>query len=194
MLKDFVKSYRPEKDAMKEALKAEREKLNAYQMKIKEAALPVMVIFEGWGSAGKGGVISRVIQNIDPRFFRVATTNAAPTEEEKRKPFLYRYFIQIPEAGKFQFFDTCWMEEVVNGVLDGTLDHETYEKRIRSINMIERQLHDNGYLIVKFVYTFSKSEPEVITVIPRVVFTDAHVFMTVTNVFGSLTFKKSSLS
>ncbi|MEE3456444.1 MAG: phosphate--AMP phosphotransferase, partial [Lachnospiraceae bacterium] len=150
MLKDFAKAFQPDKETVKASLKEEREKLFANQMKIKDAKLPVMVIFEGWGSAGKGSVIGEVIQNIDPRFFRVATTNAAPTEEEKRKPFLYRYFIQIPEAGKFQFFDTCWMEEVVDGVLDGTLDETTYERRIRSINTAERQLHDNGYLIVKF--------------------------------------------
>ncbi|MEE1110049.1 MAG: phosphate--AMP phosphotransferase, partial [Lachnospiraceae bacterium] len=126
MLKDFAKAFQPDKETVKASLKEEREKLFANQMKIKDAKLPVMVIFEGWGSAGKGSVIGEVIQNIDPRFFRVATTNAAPTEEEKRKPFLYRYFIQIPEAGKFQFFDTCWMEEVVDGVLDGTLDETTY--------------------------------------------------------------------
>ena len=98
MLKDFAKAFQPDKETVKASLKEEREKLFANQMKIKDAKLPVMVIFEGWGSAGKGSVIGEVIQNIDPRFFRVATTNAAPTEEEKRKPFLYRYFIQIPEA------------------------------------------------------------------------------------------------
>ncbi len=158
MLTDFVKSYQPDKETVKASLKAEREKLNAVQMKIKDARLPVMVIFEGWGSAGKGSIISSVIQNIDPRFFRVATTNAAPTEEEKRKPFLYRYFIQIPEAGKFQFFDTCWMEEVVNGVLNRSLDHATYEQRIKSINTTERQLHDNGYLVMKFFFNISRKE------------------------------------
>ena len=158
MLKDFAKAFQPDKETVKASLKEEREKLFANQMKIKDAKLPVMVIFEGWGSAGKGSVIGEVIQNIDPRFFRVATATAAPTEEEKRKPFLYRYFIQIPEAGKFQFFDTCWMEEVVDGVLDGTLDETTYERRIRSINTAERQLHDNGYLIVKFFLNISKKE------------------------------------
>ncbi|MCR5294547.1 MAG: polyphosphate:AMP phosphotransferase [Lachnospiraceae bacterium] len=158
MLKDFAKAYQPDKETVKASLRSERDRLFANQMKIKDAKLPVMVIFEGWGAAGKGSVISSVIQNIDPRFFRVATTNADPTEEEKRKPFLYRYFIQIPEAGKFQFFDTCWMEEVVNGVIDKTLDHETYEKRIKSINMAERQLHDNGYLVMKFFFNISKKE------------------------------------
>ena len=69
MLKDFVKAVPPERDEIKEELKTAREQLAGYQLKIKEAKLPVMVIFEGWGAAGKGSVIGKVIRNIDPRFF-----------------------------------------------------------------------------------------------------------------------------
>ena len=76
---DFLN--KPEKDELKERLKAEQEKLNALQMKIKEHKLPVLVLFEGWGSSGKGTLIGEVIHNIDPRFFKVATLKL-PTEEE----------------------------------------------------------------------------------------------------------------
>ncbi|MDO4805557.1 MAG: polyphosphate:AMP phosphotransferase [Lachnospiraceae bacterium] len=158
MLTDFVKSIPPEKEAMKAELKTEREKLANASMKIKGAKLPVMVIFEGWGAAGKGSVIASVIKNIDPRFFEVATTHAEPTVEEKRKPFLYRYFIEIPEAGQFKFFDTCWMREVTDGILDGTLSEQDYARRVQSINITERQLTDNGYLVMKFFFNISKKE------------------------------------
>ena len=84
MLKNFVKTAQPDKEAVKAALKVEQAKLAANQMRIKEAKLPVMVIFEGWGSAGKGSVMGEVIKSIDPRFFRVATMDAEPTEEEFR--------------------------------------------------------------------------------------------------------------
>ena len=80
------------------------------------------------------------------------------TEEESRKPFLYRYFIEIPEKGKFKFFDTCWMREVTDGVLEGKLSEKEYESRIHSINMTERQLTDNGYLVVKFFFHISEKE------------------------------------
>ena len=83
MLEDYVRPIMPGGEELSAALKAEQEKLAASQMKIKEAKLPVMVIFEGWGAAGKGSVIGRVIRNIDPRFFRVRTF-AKPTAEEKR--------------------------------------------------------------------------------------------------------------
>ena len=157
MLKEFAKAAVPEAEELKTELKAAQAQLAGYQMKIKEAKLPVMVIFEGWGAAGKGSIISRVIKNIDPRFFKVRTM-AEPTAEEKRYPFLYRYMLEIPEAGKFTFFDTYWMEEIVNQLRDGELDEKDYRRRIRSINTTERSLTDNGYLVMKFFFHISKKE------------------------------------
>lgn len=157
MLKDFVKAVPPERDEIKEELKTAREQLAGYQLKIKEAKLPVMVIFEGWGAAGKGSVIGKVIRNIDPRFFKVKNF-AAPTADEKRYPFLYRYLLEIPEAGKFTFFDTYWLEEVANGVMSGEMSEEEYKQKIHSINTTERSLHDNGYLILKFFFQIGRKE------------------------------------
>ena len=158
MLKDIVFGEMPEEGELSQKLQEERAKLFAFQMRIKEAGLPVMALFEGWSAAGKGVVIGKVIRNIDPRFFRVATMDAAPTTEEKRYPFLYRYMKEIPEAGKFRFFDTCWMEEIVDGVLAGKLSEEEYEQRVHSINVMERQLCDNGYLVLKFFFHISRKE------------------------------------
>ena len=67
MLKDFVKAVEPDEEELKKELKEAQEKLASYQMEIKNAKLPVIVIFEGWGAAGKGSVIGRVIKSIDPR-------------------------------------------------------------------------------------------------------------------------------
>ena len=160
MLKDYVKSVQPDDEALKSALKDERAKLFGYQMRLKEARLPVMVIFEGWDAAGKGSVLGKVIKNIDPRFFQVATMDAPPTPDEKRRPFLYRYFVEIPEAGKFKFFDTCWMKEVTEGMCRKDFSEEDYLKHIDSINMTERQLTDNGYLVMKFFFHISKKEQQ----------------------------------
>ena len=71
MLKDFVKVTRPDDEELSKRLDEERSKLFASQMKIKDAGLPVMVTFEGWGAAGKGSVLGKIIKNIDPRFFKV---------------------------------------------------------------------------------------------------------------------------
>ncbi|MBO4426210.1 MAG: polyphosphate:AMP phosphotransferase [Clostridiales bacterium] len=157
MLEDYVKAMRPEDEELAAGIKDAREALNACQMKIKEAGLPVMVIFEGWGAAGKGSVLGKVIRNIDPRFFKVKTY-AAPTEEEKRYPFLYRYIKDIPEKGKFTFYDTYWMEEITDARMDGSMSDAEYEERIDSINRTERTLVDNGYLVMKFFFHIGKKE------------------------------------
>ena len=157
MLKDFYKAKRPEDDVLSKEVKQAREKLAVYQTQIKEARLPVMVIFEGWGAAGKGSVIGRVIRSIDPRFF-VVKTMAEPTAEEMRYPFLYRYMKEIPEAGKFTFFDDFWMEEVITQKMRGEIDDATYARRVKSINTTERSLTDNGYLVMKFFFQLGKKE------------------------------------
>ncbi|MBR3325741.1 MAG: hypothetical protein IKG22_00250, partial [Atopobiaceae bacterium] len=144
MLRDFAKEAKPQKDVLKQRIDEEQAKLAANQMRIKNAKVPVIVIFEGWSAAGKGSVLSRVIKDMDPRFFQVASMDARPTDIERRHPFLWRYMVEIPEAGKFKFFDTCWMEEVTRERILGELDDVAYDHRIDSINMCERQLVDNG--------------------------------------------------
>lgn len=149
MLKNWNREEIPQEEELKERLRRAREKLYELQMKIKEHKLPVFVLFEGWGAAGKGSTIGKVIKNIDPRFFKVATMSA-PSQEELRRPFLYRYMKEIPEAGKFAFLDSGWMEQTVKDCLDDRLNEDRYAERIDSIKRFERQLTDNGYLVLKF--------------------------------------------
>ena len=157
MLKDFVKVVRPDDEELSRRLSEERAKLFAAQMKIKEAGLPVMVTFEGWGAAGKGSVLGKIIKNIDPRFFKVKTY-AAPTDEDKRYPFLYKYMKDIPEKGKFVFYDTYWMEPITDERISGEMDDKDYELKIDSIKRTERSLVDNGYLVMKFFFQIGKKE------------------------------------
>lgn len=157
MLKNRKLAEKPSSEELKARLKAAREKLVIQQMQIKEHKLPVLVLLEGWGTSGKGSVIGQVIRNIDPRFFKVASLERM-REEDGRKPFLWRYFKEIPEAGKFVFMDSGWMDEVTRHRCQGTMDDETYEMRIASIRRFERQLKDNGYLVMKFFLHISEKE------------------------------------
>ena len=157
MLKSWTPEEIPPKDELKERLSKSQNRLYDLQMKIKERKLPVLVLFEGWSAAGKGSMIGKIIKNIDPRFFKVATMSA-PTEEETRRPFLYRYMKEIPEEGQFTFLDSGWMEQTAKDVLKGVLSGEDYEKRIESIKRFERQLTDNGYLVLKFFMEIDKEE------------------------------------
>ena len=159
MLKQWEKTERPSDAKLEERLQEARRKLQEQQLKVKEHGLPVLVLVEGWGTAGKGSLIGQIIKNIDPRFFKVASM-AAPTEEEKRKPFLYRHFVKIPESGKFSFLDSGWMDEIMGERLHEKLGDEAYAHRIESVKRFERQLTDNGYLVVKLILQVSKKEQE----------------------------------
>ena len=151
MLKEWVKESRPSDDEIARRLEKARAELAVRQMAIKERGLPVLVIMDGWGAAGKGSVLGRIIKNLDPRFFKCETLTTE-TEEEKRRPFLYRYFIRIPKAGQISFFDGSWMDEVTAKYLHGKIDEEQYKSHLTSIKRFERQLNDNGYLVVKFFF------------------------------------------
>lgn len=157
MVKTWVREEKPSDEEIKLRWDAAKERLFAQQMKIKEHKVPVIVLIEGWGAAGKGSMIRNLITNIDPRFFKVASMGE-PTEEEKRKPFLYRYFQMIPENGKFTFFNSGWGKEIVDQKMRGQLTEEEYANRIDSVKRFERQLTDNGYLVMKFFMHVSHKE------------------------------------
>ncbi len=151
MLKEWVKEEKPDDEVLAERLDKARAELAVRQMMIKEKKLPVLVIMDGWGAAGKGSVLGRVIKNLDPRFFKCETLTA-PTDEEKRKPFLYRYFVRIPKEGAISFFDGSWMGEVTSMFLHEEISEKEYKSHLTSIKRFERQLNDNGYLVVKLFF------------------------------------------
>mgnify|MGYP001036593971 FL=1 len=157
MLKEWEKSEKPSEEEIKARLEAVKEKLARQQLLIKKKKVPVLVVLEGWGTAGKGYAIGQIIQNIDPRFFKVVSMQKK-TEDDKRKPFLYRHFAKIPEAGQFVFLDTAWMDEITEERLHGTISEDVYANRIESVRRFERQLTDNGYLVMKFFLHISKKE------------------------------------
>ena len=157
MLTNWNPAHMPEKEELKIRLSDARSQLYDLQMKIKEHKVPVLVLFEGWGTAGKGSTIGKVIRNIDPRFFKVVTMSE-PTAEEQRYPFLYRYFKHIPEQGKFTFLDSGWMEQICKERLEEKTDEKEYGSRIESIRRFERQLTDNGYLVLKFFMHIDQEE------------------------------------
>ncbi len=142
---------------LKKILKETRQKLALQQQLIKEKKLPVIVLIEGWSAAGKGTLISYLIRDLDPRFFQVVPMKAR-IGEEFRKPFLCRYAEKIPENGKFVFMDSGWLEETVFDAIDGKIDEAGLEQRLNEINVFERQLADNGYLVLKIFVDVSEAD------------------------------------
>ena len=98
MLKNWMLGEKPPEDELKARLGAVREKLWAQQMRMKEHKLPVLVLMEGWGTAGKGSCTGQVIRNIDPRFFKVATLEKKNGGRGKKTLFEPLFF---PDSGSW---------------------------------------------------------------------------------------------
>ena len=105
-----------------------RGELAQLQHRMKESKLPVIVLFEGWDSSGKGSMIASMIQTLDPRFFKVYNTKD-PTPEEQRYPFLWRHWRRTPERGQMAIFDESWYPEVSRARLENNLSvDEAYSR------------------------------------------------------------------
>ncbi len=156
MLQEFKrKDDKLDKAGRKAEIIRLRDMMVNSQQTLREANLPVIVLVEGWDSAGKGNLINELISEMDPRFFSVATFGHV-AENEERYPFLKKFFDVLPENGKFLFLDTGWMEDVVGKYLRREITREEYERREESCNIFERQLIDNGYLVVKLFLHISR--------------------------------------
>ncbi len=158
MLKNYeIRKYQMPPDEIKALVKEKREELVRQQLMIKEQAIPVFVLIEGWGAAGKGTLIGNLIEDMDPRFFRVIKMSE-PNEEARRRPFLWRYMEVAPETGKFVFLDSGWLSETADDMINGRIDDETLERRLWQIRTFDRQLKDNGYLVVKLFLQIPQEE------------------------------------
>lgn len=155
MSTDFKLPHKPDKEELKERLRVRRDELFAKQMTIKEKNLPVLIVIEGWGTAGKGTLISNIIKNIDPRFFKVFNIDRR-TPEQKRYPFVKRYYDLIPEQGKISIWDGAWMSELTAFKAEGK--DEECTQRLKSIKCFERQLVEDGYLVIKLFVHITKKE------------------------------------
>ncbi len=158
MLRDLKKQDDGlDKSARRRKIAALRETLVRQQQLIREAKLPVIVLVEGWASAGKGSLINQLIREMDPRFFTVVSP-APVAESQERYPFLHKFFRAIPENGKFLFMDSGWMEDTVHKYLRREITNREYRRRVESCRVFERQLRDNGYVVIKLFLHISHQE------------------------------------
>ena len=127
------------------------------QRETKELGIPVIIIFEGWDAAGKGTMINRLLLAMDPRLFTVYPTNA-PNEEERMRPFLWRHWMRIPERGRTAIFDRSWYGRVLVERVDGIIKKKEWSRAFPEIRSFERQMVDDGYIIIKFFLHISKKE------------------------------------
>lgn len=134
----------------------ERE-LGECQRSAREARVPVIVVFEGWDAAGKGTLINRFTQAIDPRGFKVLPI-IAPTETERFHPWMWRFWNSLPAEGDWAIFDRSWYGRVLADRLNATVSDDQWNHAYNDIRQFEQQLADSGVVIVKFWLHISKAE------------------------------------
>ncbi len=116
-----------------------------------------MVLFEGWDAAGKGGAIRRLTAQLDPRHVRVSEF-AAPTDQEKRHHFLWRFWPQIPGRGGMAVFDRTWYGRVLVERVEGFATKTEWKRAYKEIVDFEHSLHVEGMTIAKFWLEISEDE------------------------------------
>ncbi len=118
---------------------------------------PVIIAFEGWDAAGKGGAIKRITEKLDPRGYIVYPISA-PQGEDKTRHYLYRFWRRLPEPGQIAIFDRSWYGRVLVERVEGFAKEGEWQRAFKEINAFERQLRDFGTVVVKFWVHISREE------------------------------------
>ena len=118
---------------------------------------PLCVVFEGWDASGKGGAIKRLVAPLDPRHVRVSQF-AAPTYDEKRHHFLWRFWPKLPGWGGMAVFDRSWYGRVLVERVEGFATTEQWTRAYDEITEFERTLTAEGTILIKFWMHVSPEE------------------------------------
>src|SRR3954452_9932404 len=120
---------------------------------------PLCVVFEGWDASGKGGCIKRLVSPFDPRHVRVAQFGA-PTYDEKRHHFLWRFWPALPGWGGMAVLDRSWYGRVLVERVEGFATADEWDRSYDQIVEFESALADEGMVLVKFWMHLSREEQE----------------------------------
>lgn len=145
------------KDEYKNFVTPLKSRLARLSQEVSREKLPVIVLVEGFGASGKGSLISELILNWDPRGFRVYNIGR-PEPSEIRRPWLYRFWLKLPEYGKIAVLDRSWYTPVTVDRVDDDMNKNTFNRMINDINVFERQLTDDGYCVIKVFLHISATE------------------------------------
>ena len=148
-LKDVDLSPTIDDEEYKKELKKLQARLSELHNKIYERKIPVILCYEGWDAAGKGGNIRRVAYPLDPRGFDVHPI-ASPLPHELNRQYLWRFWTRLPRTGHICIFDRTWYGRVMVERLEGFCGEKDWQRAYNEINEFERQLTDWGAVVLKF--------------------------------------------
>jgi polyphosphate:AMP phosphotransferase len=138
-------------------LAQQQGRLNLLQRRAGGRRVSTIVVFEGWDAAGKGGAIRRITGALDARDYQVVPV-AAPTDEERARHYLWRFWRHLSRAGRMTIFDRSWYGRVLVERVEGLATTDEYMRAYGEIAHFEEQLALHGILLVKFWIHISKDE------------------------------------
>jgi polyphosphate kinase 2 (PPK2 family) len=118
-----------------------------------------VIVFEGWDTAGKGGIIRRLTAKLDPHYFSVSPTSA-PTREEAREPFLDRFRRRLPQPGHFAIFDRSWYGRVLVERVERLAAKRHWRRAYDEINAFEAELVAGGVAVIKLFLHITQEEQD----------------------------------
>jgi polyphosphate:AMP phosphotransferase len=157
ILKALDLTQKVEKKKFQEELEKYQGKLALLTRDPKFKNITVVAVFEGNDAAGKGGSIRRITSAVDARQYQVVPI-AAPTEEERAQPYLWRFWRHVPRRGRVTIFDRSWYGRVLVERVEGFCSQADWMRAYHEINDFEAQLVRNNIVVVKFWLTISKEE------------------------------------
>jgi polyphosphate kinase 2 (PPK2 family) len=145
------------KSEFKSRLPYLRNRLYDLQKACWDANIPSVILFEGWDASGKGSSVNLLTQRLDPRGFKLYAIQG-PRTYEKHMPWLWRFWLKLPNYGQMAIFDRSWYGRVLVERVEGFTPEEEWRTAYRDIADFERTIADDGYVVVKFFLHISKQE------------------------------------
>lgn len=152
-----IESRQIESEDYKGKLKEAQLRLLGWQRKLTESKSTVVIVMEGPDAAGKGGTIKRIVEKLDPRLVKVHSI-VKPTAEENQHHYLWRFWNKLPPYGQTVIYDRSWYGRVLVERVEKFCSPAAWRRAYREINEFERQLVDDGAILLKFYLFISKEE------------------------------------
>jgi polyphosphate kinase 2 (PPK2 family) len=157
MLEKIDLTSRLPKEDYKTRMPRLRDRLYDLQKACWEGNVPTVILFEGWDAAGKGTAVKALTRRLEPRGFKLYPIQA-PRTYESHMPWLWRFWLKLPNYGEMAIFDRSWYGRVLVERVEGLTPEVAWRKAYRDIANFERTIADDGYVIVKFWLHISKEE------------------------------------
>jgi polyphosphate kinase 2 (PPK2 family) len=157
MLETVDLSKKLAKKVYKRRLPDLRVRLYDLQKACWDASVPSVVLFEGWDAAGKGTTINVLTQRLDPRGFKLYAIQG-PRTYETHMPWLWRFWLKLPNYGEMAIFDRSWYGRVLVERVEGFTPEEQWRRAYQDIVDFERTLADDGYVLIKFFLHICQEE------------------------------------